>query len=268
MRIPVLSGRDFNDRDTESSPRVALVNETFIREFCGGTNPIGKIIRSVAEPNYPTATYEVIGVVRDAKYANLRETTPPEVFGAAQQYPTEGPWGPILVRSSAPMSSLISAVKDQLGRAHPAMQMDFQIFQTAIRDRLVIERLMAALSGFFGGLAIVLATVGLYGVISYIVIRRRNEIGIRAALGANRGQIVGMVMNEAALLLLVGVVIGTALSLAAGRSANSLLFGLKSYDPLTLATAVGLLGVIGAVASFLPARRASKVDPMVALRYE
>jgi ABC-type antimicrobial peptide transport system permease subunit len=114
----------------------------------------------------------------------------------------------------------------------------------------------------------VLATVGLYGVISYIVIRRRSEIGIRAALGANRGQIVGMVMNEAGLLLLVGVMAGTGLSLAAGRAATSLLFGLKPYDPLTLATAVGVLCSIGAIASFLPARRASRIDPMVALRYE
>ncbi|MGI8745279.1 MAG: ADOP family duplicated permease [Bryobacteraceae bacterium] len=268
LGIPVLSGRDFNDRDTESSPRVALVNETFVRDFCGGANPTGRTILSIAEPNYPAAAYEIAGIVRDAKYANLRETTPPAVFGAAQQYPTEGPWGPILIRSSAPISSLISAVKDKLGRAHPAMQMDFQIFQTAIRERLVMEGLMAALSGFFGALAIVLATAGLYGVISYIVIRRRNEIGIRAALGANGSQIVSMVMNEAGLLLLIGVVIGTAVSLAAGRSANSLLFGLKSHDPLTLTTAVGLLVLIGAVASFLPARRASKIDPMEALKYE
>ena len=268
LHIPVLSGRDFNDRDTQSSPRVALVNETFVRDFCGGANPIGRTILSIAEPNYPAAIYQVVGLVRDAKYANLREATPPEVFGAAQQYPTEGPWGPILIRSSAPMSSLISALKGKLGRSHPAMQMDFQIFQTAIRDRLLVERLMAAVSGFFGALAIALATIGLYGVISYIVIRRRSEIGIRAALGASRGQIIGMVMNEAALLLLIGVVIGIALSLAAARGANSLLFGLKSYDPLTLATAVGVLSAIGAVASFLPSRRASKVDPMVALRYE
>jgi predicted permease len=268
MQIPILSGRDFNDRDTESSPRVALVNETFIRDYCSGTNPIGKVIRSITEPNYPAATYEIVGVVRDTKYANLREATPPEVFGAAQQYPSEGPWGPIFIRTSAPMSSMIGAVKEKFRRSYPAMQMDFHIFQTQIRDRLVIERLMAALSGFFGLLATILATVGLYGVISYIVIRRRSEIGIRAALGASRQQILGMVMREAGLLLLVGVVIGVMLSLAAARAANSVLFGLKPYDPLTLGMAAGLLVAIGAAASFLPARRASKVDPVVALRYE
>lgn len=222
----------------------------------------------MAEPGYPATTYEIVGVVKDAKYANLREPIPPEVFGAAQQYPSEGPWGPIFVRSSARPASLIAAVKDKLGRAYPPMQMDFHTFQAEIRDRLVIERLMAALSGFFGVLAAALAIVGLYGVMSYIVIQRRNEIGIRVALGAKRGQIVGMVMAEAGLLLLVGTVIGVALSLVAGREAESLLFGLTSSDPLTLTVAIGLLVVSGAAASFLPARRASKVDPMTALRYE
>ncbi|MBV9442614.1 MAG: ABC transporter permease [Acidobacteriaceae bacterium] len=268
MGIPVLSGRAFNHRDTESSPRVALVNETFVHDYCGGTNPIGKVVRSIAEPNYPTADYEIVGVVRDAKYADLRDAIPPEVFGAAQQYPADGPWGPIFIRTSAPMSSVISAVKEKLGRAYPAMQMDFSIFQEQIRDRLVLERLMAALSGFFGALATILAIIGLYGVISYIVVRRRAEIGIRGALGATQGRILSMVMNEAAVLLLIGVAIGAAFSLAAGRAAMSVLFGLTSHDPLTLWTAVGLLAVIGAVASFVPARRASKVDPLVALRYE
>ncbi len=268
MEIPILSGRDFNDRDSESSPRVALVNETFVRDYCGGTNPIGKVIRSVAEPHYPAAAYEIIGVVRDTKYANLREAIPPQVFANTQQFPSDGPWGPIFIRTSAPMSSMISAVKQKVGQAHPAMQMDFRVFQAQIYDRLVLERLMAALSGFFGALATVLAIVGLYGVISYIVIRRSTEIGIRAALGANWGQILRMVMSEAGLLLLIGVVIGAVLSLVAGRAANSLLFGLKSYDPLTLGMAVGLVAAIGAVASFVPARRASRVDPMVALRYE
>jgi putative ABC transport system permease protein len=124
------------------------------------------------------------------------------------------------------------------------------------------------LSAFFGGLAAVLAMVGLYGVISYMVARRRNEIGIRLALGAERGQVVAMVMREAARLLAAGIVLGTAASLAAGRSASSLLFGLKSYDPLTLVSAGALLALIAAAASFVPARRASRLDPMVALRDE
>jgi predicted permease len=268
MQIPVLSGRTFTDRDTESSPRVALVNEKFVRDYCAGKNPIGKTIRTIAEPRYPPATYEIVGIVKDTKYASLREAIPPQVFGAAQQYPTEGPWGPIFIRSSAPMSTVISAVKDKLGRAYPAMTTDFRIFQTQIRDRLVIERLMAALSGFFGILAGGLAIIGLYGVMSYIVTQRRNEIGIRVALGARRGQIVGAVIGEAGVLLLIGAVLGIAFSLVAGRAAAALLFGLTASDPITLALATGLLVVSGTMASLLPAHRAARVDPMVALRYE
>lgn len=268
MQIPVLTGRDFTDRDTESSPRVALVNQTFVREYCGERNPIGKTITTVAEPNYPAAKYEIVGVVRDTKYADLREPTPPQVFGVAQQYPTEFSWGPIFVRSSAPMSTIIAAVRDTLARTYPGMKVEFQVFQTQIRDRLVIERLMAALAGFFGVLAGGLAIIGLYGVVSYVVIQRRNEIGIRVALGAKRGQIIRMVMLEAGAMLLIGVVIGAPMSLAAGRWAESLLFGLSSSDPLTLALAIVLLLVCGGVASFLPAHRASNTDPMVVLRYE
>jgi predicted permease len=268
MQIAVLSGRDFTERDIESSPRVALVNQTFVRDYCGERNPIGKTITSVAEPNYPAATYEIVGVVRDTKYADLREPVPPEVFGAAQQYPSEGPWGPIFIRSSAPMSIVIASVKEKLGRTYPVMKIEFQVFQTQIRDRLVIERLMAVLSGFFGVLAGGLAIIGLYGVMSYIVIQRRNEIGIRVALGAKRGQVISMVMLEAGALLLIGALIGASISLAAGRGAESLLFGLSSSDSLTLALAIVLLVMCGAVASFLPAYRASSTDPMVALRYE
>jgi ABC-type antimicrobial peptide transport system permease subunit len=141
-------------------------------------------------------------------------------------------------------------------------------FQARIRDGLVRDRLMAMLSGFFGVLAGLLTVVGLYGVISYIVSRRRNEIGIRMALGARGDQVIGMVMSEAVRMLAIGIVVGMVLSLIAGRSAASLLFELKSYDPLSLMAAGALLIVIAAVASFLPARRASKLDPMAALRYE
>jgi predicted permease len=268
MQIPVLLGRDFTDRDTESSPRVALVNQTFVRDYCGEKSPIGKTIRTVAEPHYPAATYEIVGVVKDTQYASLREPIPPQVFGAAQQFPSEGPWGAIFIRSSAPMSTITAAVKDTLGRTHPAMKLEFQVFQTQIRDRLVIERLMAALSGFFGILAGGLAIIGLYGVMSYVVTQRRNEIGIRIALGAKRGQIISLVMVEAAVQLLIGAVVGASISLVVGRGAGSLLFRLSPSDPLTLALAIVLLVACGSVASFFPAYRAAKVDPMVALRYE
>lgn len=173
-----------------------------------------------------------------------------------------------MIYSSESPTMVIDSVKRRLSAKHPEIMAQFKVFETQIQDGLVGDRLMAMLSGFFGALAALLATVGLYGVISYIVTRRRNEIGIRVALGASRSQVVGMVMREAGMLLAIGIAIGTVLSLAAGRGASTLLFGLKWYDPFTLASAIVLLAGIGAAATFLPARRASRLDPMVALRSE
>jgi ABC-type antimicrobial peptide transport system permease subunit len=174
----------------------------------------------------------------------------------------------MMIRSDLPPSLVAAAVKSRIAQRHPEIVIECRDFEGNIRDGLVKERMMAMLSGFFGVLALILAMSGLYGVISYVVARRTNEIGIRVALGARQGQVVGMVVREAGWLLVAGVAAGLALSLIAGRSASSLLFGLKPYDPLTLGAAVAVLAAIAGLASFVPARRASKVDPMVALRYE
>ena len=190
------------------------------------------------------------------------------VFVQASQYPTQGPWCAMMIYSNATPAVVMAAVKRHLAEKHPELVMDFGDFQARIRDGLVRERLMAMLSGFFGLLAALLTIVGLYGVISYVVARRRSEMGIRMALGAHRGQVVGMVMRETGQMLVIGIVTGITLSLVAGRSAGFLLFDLKPYDPLTLTAAAAFLTVIAALASFVPARRASRVDPMVALRYE
>jgi ABC-type antimicrobial peptide transport system permease subunit len=173
-----------------------------------------------------------------------------------------------MIHSNAPPAALAATIKRRLAAQHPDVIVELSDFQKDIRDGLTPERLMAMLSGFFGLLAALLAMVGLYGVISFLVARRRNEIGIRLALGAERGQVVAMVMREAGRLLAIGLGTGIALALLAGRSARSLLFGLQPYDPLTLAAAAVLLALIAALASFLPAQRASKVDPMAALRDE
>ena len=268
MGIPLTMGRNFNANDAATSQRVAIVNRTFVRQYLGGANPIGKTLRTEPEPDYPSATYEIVGVIADTRYSNLRGETPPMTFAPASQYPAPGPWTFMMIHSNLAPATMMSTLKRKISEKHPEIITACGNFQTWIRDGLVRERLMAMLSGFFGGLAALLAMVGLYGMISYTVARRRNEIGIRLALGAKRAQVVSMVMREAGRLLVIGVVSGTALSLVAGRGARSLLFGLKSYDPLTLACAGALLAVIALLASFLPARRASKVDPMVALRYE
>jgi predicted permease len=268
MGIPLVMGRDFNQNDTGTSQRVAVVNQTFILRFSSGANPIGKTLRTSPEPRYPSTVYQIVGVIPNTKYNELRGETPPMIFAPASQFPAEGPWTAMMIYSSAPSPIVMTAVRRRVAEKHPEIIVDFGDFQANIRDGLVLDRLMAMLSGFFGFLAALLAVIGLYGVISYIVARRRNEIGLRMALGAQRGQVVGMVMRESGRLLALGILIGTTLSLMAGRWAGSLLFGLKPYDPLTLVTAGVLLAAIAAVASFLPARRASKVDPMVALRYE
>jgi len=161
-------------------------------------------------------------------------------------------------------SSLDRAIRG----VNPALTFHFGVLQTEVRDSLMLERLMASLSGFFGFLAALLATIGLYGVISYMVIRRRNEIGIRMALGADRTRVLGLIMREAAMLLAIGLAVGTVLALAGAKAATSLLFGLKAHDPGTFIFSVSLLAIVSLAASALPAYRAARVDPLDALRNE
>jgi predicted permease len=266
MGIPLLRGRGLSSSDTADSARVALVNETFVRLYSGGADPIGMAMRTGQEPDYPSTVYTIVGVIPDTKYACLRCGTPPMTFAPASQFPAPHPWTAILIHSNLPPDAIASRVKRQLAGKHPEMAAQLNSFQTLIRDGMVRDRMMAMLSGFFGLLAALLAMAGLYGIVSYMAARRRNEIGIRIALGARRGQVVGMVMREAAWMLAAGVMAGTVLALLAGRATATLLFDLKPYDLPTLAAASGLLSGIAVLASFLPARRASNLDPMQALR--
>jgi predicted permease len=268
LGIPLLAGRDFNENDSATSVRVAVVNQTFVRQLLGGASPIGQRLRTAEEPNYPSTEFEIVGVLRDTKYNSLRGETPPMAFAPASQLPNERPWTAIMIHSDMLPASAGASIRRAIAERHPEIVMDFSDFQGRIREGLMRERLMATLSGFFGLLAAMLVTVGLYGVVSYLVARRRQEIGIRIAMGAPRQRVVGMVMREAGRLLSIGLVIGGGLSLAAGRSAGSLLFELTPYDPFTLTAATVLLVIIVAAASFLPARRAAAIDPMVALRHD
>ena len=268
MQIALLTGRDFNDRDTQASPHVAIVNEAFVQKYLNGANPIGRTFRSVVEPGYPSTDYEIVGVVKNTKYAGLREETPPESFGAASQFPAFGPWFSIFLRSSSPPSVVFSALRAKINELNPEIRSDFSVFRKDIENRLIRERMMALLSGFFGALAGLLTMIGLYGVISYIVVTRQNEIGVRMALGASRGNIVGMVLRQTVVLLALGTALGAASAVAVTRGVSSLLFGLQPDDPASFIGASILLIAVALIASFLPARRASRVDPMVALRYE
>ena len=268
MQVPFVAGRDFTDRDTTKSPPVAIVNETFVRQFMGGGNPLGKTIRTSAEPHYPENEYEVVGVVKDAKYGGLREEIPPEAFAPAQQYPERYYFTNAFIRFSSPPSAVISAVREKLSPLYPEMKIEYHVFQTEIQNGLVQERLMALLSGFFGALAALLAMIGLYGVISYIIAMRRNEIGIRMALGASRQDVVGIVLWQTLGLLAAGVGIGLLLAVAATSGARTLLYGLRPSDPASLIGAAFFLAVVALAASLWPAYRATRHDPMKALRYE
>jgi putative ABC transport system permease protein len=216
----------------------------------------------------PQPVYQVVGVVRDAKYGSLRERIFPGAYLAAAQAEDPDFQPALLVRSNISMDAMRSSLDRVIRAFNPAITFRFRILQTEVSDSLLRERLMASLSGFFGFLAALLATIGLYGVISYMVVRRRSEIGIRMALGANRNRVLLLIMREAGLLLAIGLGVGTLLALAAARAAGSLLFGLKPRDPATFVQSIALLSVVSLAASALPAYRAARVDPLDALREE
>lgn len=266
---PLLAGRDFNDRDTVTSLKVAIVNQAFVRKILDGTtNPLGKRFRIHEPPGKPRPLYEIVGVVKDSKYQDMHEEFLPFMYFPATQEEKPGPYDQILMRSSLPLTSLIAALKETIGNVNPGIDLDFRVMKTRIHESLLQDELMATLSGFFGFLAALLAAIGLYGVISYMVVQRTKEIGIRMAIGAERVDVLRLILREAGMLTVAGLLIGAALALASARAAKSLLYGLTPRDPLTLVAAVVVLSAVAAFASFWPAYRASKLDPLIALRYE
>jgi putative ABC transport system permease protein len=266
---PLLAGRDFNDRDTVTSLKVAIVNQAFVRKILDGTtNPLGKRFRIHEPPGKPRPLYEIVGVVKDSKYQDMHEEFLPFMYFPATQEEKPGPYDQILMRSSLPLTSLIAALKETIGNVNPGIDVDFRVMKTRIHESLLQDELMATLSGFFGFLAALLAAIGLYGVISYMVVQRTKEIGIRMAIGAERVDVLRLILREAGMLTVAGLLIGAALALASARAAKSLLYGLTPRDPLTLVAAVVVLSAVAAFASFWPAYRASKLDPLIALRYE
>jgi putative ABC transport system permease protein len=268
LHTPFLAGRDFDDHDSATAPRVAIVNESYVQKILNGANPIGMRFRVDTFTGPPKPPYQIVGLVKDTKYRDLREEPIALVYVASAQDDRMGKFAQLLIHSSLPPSAVLPSIRDAILQFGPEITIDFQTMETQIRESLLRERLMATLSGFFGFLAVLLATIGLYGVISYTVSRRTNEIGIRVALGAQRSDVIGMIMREAGILLVLGVIAGGALALVGARTATSLLYGLKPHDPLTLALAVLALAAVAAVASFLPAHRAARLDPVTALREE
>ncbi len=268
LKIPIRSGRDFQEFDNATSRRVILVNESFVRSHLGGLSPIGTTLRTIAEAGYPETTYEIIGVVGNTKYSDLREEMPPIAFVPMAQSPSLYPWAPVMVRSGGPLPGVTSAIAQRVARLNPAIAIQFTELKSQVRERLVAERMMAWLAGAFGILAIVLVTVGLYGMIAYLAVSRRNEIGIRLSLGSTRAQIVALVLRDSLWLLATGVAIGLPLAAATMRGLSSLLFGLSATDLPTVAGATCLLAAAAVPASCVPAWRAAGVSPDIALRCE
>ncbi|HEY6273049.1 MAG TPA: ABC transporter permease [Terriglobales bacterium] len=269
MEIRLLAGRDFNRNDSANSPKVAIVNQVFVKKFLSGSkNAIGQQFHLDARPGMPKPYYSVVGVVESSVYNDMHEAFVPVMYFPSAQDEHPNIFVTFLIRSGVSTGSLANGVKNAIAGVNPEVDVQFKVLRAQLRDSLAQDELMATLCGFFGGLAVLLAAIGLYGVISYTVAQRTNEIGIRMALGARRSRIVGLILGEVAVLIGIGIAIGAGLALGGGRAASSLLYGLKANDPLTLALAVILLAALGLVAIFVPARRASRLDPMVALRYE
>jgi predicted permease len=266
LGVPLVTGRAFGAADDERAPLVAIVNQSMATHFWPGKNPIGR--RFSASSRQPEGAIEVIGVVRDAKFANLRGDvarffyTPilqAEVIDTVTFY----------VRVRPGIGDPFAAARQTVQQLDPNLPvLDMKSMDEQVSDTLFTERLVALLAMFFGALATLLAAIGLYGVMSYTVSRRTREIGLRMALGAARGSVLWMVLREVIALTAAGIVLGVPAALAVSRLIEAQLFGLSSTDPLTLGAAAFTLTLIALLAGYLPAHRATRIDPMLALRTE
>jgi len=267
MRIRLLLGRDINEHDTASSPRAAVVNESLARKFFGNLDPLGRRF-SFGNTFNPKDAWEIIGVVENAKYTQVRGEPPSTAYVPFSQAGELGAMH-FEVSTVGDPTLLIPSVRRAVGEVDSNLAIaEIKTQSQQIDEGLAQERLFAHLSGFFGLLALALAAIGLYGTLTYTVGRRASEIGIRVALGAKRSQILGMVVREAFALVFLGVILGLPVAFAAARLLTHQLYGLKASDPLTFSAAIGLLLAVASLAAYLPARRASRADPMAALRCE
>ena len=266
LEVPILRGRAFSAADSFNAAPVAIVSETFVKQFFPDRDPIGSRIW-VEAGDTPTPKIEVVGVSRDTKYGDIRDEFDPVVHLPMAQN-SDGRLVRILVKPRGRLDGVMAAITREVGRVNPEISIQMRVIGQLVRERLVRERLMAALSAAFGALAALLAAIGIYGVMAYTVTKRSNEIGIRLAMGASRSGVLRLVIVEAVWLLGAGLAIGSAMGFGAARAASSLLFGLKPGDPLTMTSAIVMLAAIGLIASYVPARRASRVDPMNVLRQE
>jgi putative ABC transport system permease protein len=264
MGIPVLRGRPFGRQDRLDGPRVALVNEAFVRKYSSEEDPIARVILGDWANPKPT---EIIGVAGDIRHNGLTAEPRPTVFLAQSQVP--GYYTYIVVRTALELKQMATAIRREVRQVDPRQPVaDVQPMAQYISSALARPRLYAVLLGAFASLALLLAAIGLYGLMAYAASRRTHEIGVRMALGAKPRDVLRSTLSDGARLAVTGLAVGVASAIALSRLVAKLLYGVTASDLLTYAGVVALLGSVALIATWIPARRASCVDPMVALRYE
>jgi putative ABC transport system permease protein len=267
MGTPLLSGRNFDGRDTLSSPKVAIVNQAFARKYLNGLPPLGsRLLRGDSGDH--NGAYEIVGIAANSKYGSLRDNFSPTVYYDAAQSNDADTEAAFVVRGKSGLDASVDAIKAVVRDSRPQPILELRTLNDTIRESLTQERLMARISGVYGLLAAILAAVGVYGALSYLVARRRNEIGVRMALGASRGAVAGMILRETAWLTAIGLALGAGLAIAGTRAATALIYGITPSDPRLIGGAALGLIAMAMIASFLPARRAAAIDPATALRQE
>jgi len=261
MGMTLIAGRDFTDADRIDDIRAVVVNESFVRRYLSDGSAVGRTFAFGDGKPMP-----IVGVVKDARYDTLRDPSMPLVFFAARPH---SPLQSIEVRAAADSRAILSAVRQAVAAVDPRLPLrEVYTIEQLMDSALAQERLMARLSGFFGVLALALACIGIYGLLAHLVTRRTNEIGIRMALGAERRQVVSLVLREMALLVIPGSVLGLVAALATTRIAASLLFGITPTDSIALTIAIASIGTAALAAAMLPAWRAASITPVMALRRE
>jgi predicted permease len=269
LGIPLIAGREFTDADTVNSAKVAIVNQTFARKFGLGNDAVGKSMGWAPGEGYRSKLdTTIVGVVQDAKYSQVKQKVPPQFFVPYRQDTALGGMH-VYVRTSGDIAQAASAITEVVKRLDPNLPIEeFETLPEQVRNNTFLDRMVTTLSAAFALLATLLAAVGLYGVLAYTVAQRTREIGLRMALGAAPNRVRGMVLRQVAIMTVLGAFVGLPGALGVGKGAQSILFQMSGADPTVLALSAVALAVVALCAGFIPAHRASRVDPMRALKYE
>jgi predicted permease len=266
MEIPLLAGREFTRSDNLGGPRVAIVNETFAKKFNLGTDVVGK--RMGTDGDNSKLDVEIVGFAKDAKYSEVKDAIPPLFFQPYRQDERVGSLA-FYVRTSSAPEQIIQTIRRVMTTVDPNLPVqDLRTMKEQVRDNVFLDRMISTMSAGFAVLATLLAAVGLYGVLAYTVAQRTREIGLRMALGAAPSRVRTMILRQVAIMTLIGGTIGLGAAIWAGRAAKAILYQMEGHDPIVLVVSVVVLTIVALGAGFIPAHRASRVDPMLALRYE